>query len=201
MATLKGNGRAAAQQGASVVGFHRGKYKPEDFIVPGQDNNGNSIRQFCRVIPLLDRAVDMLFFSRRFPFRAKGDLIRWCIKRGVDELNGMEPVAGSVIIQAEVMMRILNDEELNHAFLTVFHTMSHTVGLHIQSNAIGEARRVVSMMQAQIEKMEEGFWRTRYLRELKERHGHLLDGKSGGAGLGEHVDAGPDLGIDEEGGG
>lgn len=184
---------------ASKPPLHRGKYAPDQFIVPGQDQNGNSVRQWCRVVPLLDRAMDVLFASRKFPFKSKGDLMRWCIKTGVERLDEMEPVAGSVIIQVEAMMAILRDEELNHSFMTVFNTMGQTVGMHIQAQAIGEARRVITMMRAQIMKMDDGYWRQRYIRELDTKFGHLIKGVKG-AGIGESQDSGPDegSGIDED---
>lgn len=178
--------------------LQRGKYPPEAFLIPGQDQNGNSVRQWCRVVPLLDRAMDVLFASRKFPFKSKGDLMRWCIKRGVEELDMMEPVTGSVLVQVEAMMSVLRDEELNHSFLTLFNTMTATIGMHIQAQAIGEARRVVTLMRNQIGKMEDGYWRKRYLTELDNKFGHLISGVAG-AGLGDHQDSGPDIGIDEEG--
>ena len=151
------------------------------------------------MMPLLDRAIDVLFATRKFPFKAKGDLIRWCIKTGVDHLDAMEPCCGSVLAQVDAMLNILRDEEHNHAFLTVFHAMKTTVGMHIQAQALGEARRVVSMMHQQILKIEPGYWQDRYLKELEVNFGYLLNGAVSGAGLGAHADHGPDRGgIDED---
>lgn len=187
--------------GGSAPGFHRGKYAPDSFIVPGQDQNGNSIRAWCRVVPLLDRAMDILFSSRKFPFKSKGDLIRWCIKTGVDRLHEMEPITGSVTMQVEAIMAALRDEMHNFEFLTVFQTMTSSVGMCVQAQAIGEARRQVTIVQTHIDKMEPGYWRDRYNRELKDKFGYLLKGTMvDGAGLGEHSDHGPDksTGTDED---
>lgn len=182
---------------SSQSNLHRGKYPPEAFIIPGQDQNGNSVREWCRVVPLLDRAMDILFASRKFPFKSKGDLMRWCIKVGVERLEEMEPVQGSVLAQVEAMASILRDEELNHAFLTIFNTMAGTVGMHIQAQAMGEARRVISEMHRCIAKIENEYWRGRYQQELEAKFGHLLKGSLvAGAGLGEHADSGPDRGSD-----
>lgn len=179
--------------GGSGTKFWQGKYRPEDFIVPGQDNNGNSMRVWCRVQPLLDRAIDKLFASRRFPFMSKGDLIRWCVKIGVDTLENLEPVTGSVLIQAEAMAAMLREEQHQHAFMTVFDTMATTVNMHVQAQALGEARRVVHMMKMQVCRMEEGYWRERYMKEIESRFGYLLSGP--GAGIGESEDHGPDKSV------
>lgn len=189
--------RVRKGEGGSPIGFNRDKYRPEDFIVPGQDHNGNSMRVWCRVIPMLDRAVDVMFSSRKFPFKSKGDLIRWCIKLGVERLEEMEPVNGSVMTQVDAMLGVLRDEQLNHSFLTLFHTMNTTVGMHVQAQAFGEARRVIALMRFQILKMQNGYWRDRYLKELDEKFGHLMKGHA--TGMGEFTDM-PDLaeGVDEE---
>lgn len=181
--------------GGSPLRFDSNKYRPEDFIIPGQDQNGNSIREFCRVVPLLDRAMDVIQGSRKFPFRTKGDLMRWCIKTGVERLDKMEPIAGSVLAQCEAMLGILRDEELNHAFLTVFHTMVATIGMHVQAQALGEARRVIATMQGQIQRMQDGYWRTRYLKELDDKFGHLMRGHE--AGMGEFMDGAHEVDEDE----
>lgn len=183
--------------GGSTPHMFRGKYAPEDFIIPGQDAQGNSVRVWCRIMPLLDRAVDILFASRKFPFKSKGDLIRWCIKVGVDRLDDMEPCVGSILAQAEAMMAALRDEQLNHSFVAVFETMASTVGAHVQAQAIGEARRVVTMMQSHIDRMEPGYWRDRYSRELDTRFGYLLRGAAG-ASLGQHTDSGPGPAEDDD---
>lgn len=185
--------------GGSLPNLYKDKYKPEEFIIPGQDQNGNSVRLWCRVVPLLDRAIDVLFSSRKFPFKAKGDVMRWCIKVGAERLNEMEPIAGSVLAQVDAMMSVLRDEEHNHAYLTVFNTMQATIGMHIQAQALGEARRVISTMHGMIMKMEDGYWRNRYIKELEAKFGHLLKGNLvEGAGMGTFMDGPHGGGIDED---
>lgn len=201
MATSKPTPISSGRSRAGGGGTHvrpDAKYRPEAFIVPGSDQNGNSLRVWCRVVPLLDRAIDVLFGSHKFPFKSKGDLVRWCIKRGVEELNGMEPMVGSTMAQVNAIMALLRDEQAKHEFLTLFNTMSAAIGDHIQAQALGEARRMVSEVRHLIMGMQDGYWRGRYIKELEDRFGHLLSGKSvAGAGVGSHTDSGPD--IDTEG--
>ena len=198
----KDKARPAAAGSASQPRPYRNKYPPESFIIPGQDNNGNSVRVWCRVIPLLERSMDILFASHKFPFKSKGDLMRWCIKMGVERLEEMEPALGSVTAQVDAMLSVLRDEELHHSFLTLFNTMAGTVGMHIQAQALGEARRVISDMRRMMDRIDNDYWRGRYQKELEDKFGHLLKGSIvAGAGLGEHADHGPDRGsegIDED---
>lgn len=197
-----GRRRGTSSGGGGRGSSYTGKYIPDSFIVPGQDNNGNSIREWFRVMPLLDRAMDILLGSKKFPFKNKGDLMRWCVKHGVDTLEEMEPMEGSVTAQVDTMIYILNGESAAHQFMTLFNVMSNTVGEHIQAQALGEARRVISDMTRQIQKIDNEYWRGRYQGELEKRFGYLLKGEMvAGAGLGQHEDHGPDrgsnAGVDE----
>lgn len=181
---------------------YTGRYSPDSFIIPGQDNNGNSIRLFCRIMPLLSRSLDIIHGSGKFPFKSKGDVMRWCVKRGVEVLEEMEPMPGSVTAQVDAMIYALQGEQAAHQFLTLFNVMGATVGEHIQAQALGEARRVISDMIRMIKAIDNEYWRGRYLEELDKRFGYLLKGDIvAGAGLGQHEDHGPDrgsnAGVDE----
>jgi hypothetical protein len=170
-----------AGDGTSLRLF-RGKYAPEQFIVPGQDQNGNSMRVWCRVVPLLDRAMDVLFSSHKFPFKSKGDLMRWCIKVGVERLEDMEPCVGSVLAQVDAMLLALKDEQMQHSFISIFNTMAETI-----------------VMRSHIERMNDGYWRSRYLAEMETKFGHLMKSSNvRGAGLGDHMDSGPDDSAEED---
>lgn len=173
------------------VGFKvvKGKYRPEDFLIPGQDSNGNSMRLYCRVVPLLDRAVEKIVGSKKFGFHTKGDLVRWCVNEGVKVLESLEPLQPSVMAQIDAMHTIIRDETLNHGYTAVFESMSNSIGMHIQAQELGEARRMVSMIKSTIDAMGDGYWRKRYTQELDKRFGYLLHGdKVAGAGMGEMED-------------
>lgn len=177
----------------------KGKYNPEDFIIPGQDANGNSMRLYCRVVPLLDRAVDKIVGTKKFPFYTKGDLVRWCVHEGVKVLESLEPANGSVLAQVDAMHAIIRDEMLNHGYTSVFESMSTTIGMHVQANELGEARRLVAMIKSRVEAMDDGYWRRRYLQEMDKRFGYLLHGdKVVGAGMGDHEDRPGESGGFEE---
>ena len=186
-----------ARGSGSQLRSHQHKFPPETFIIPGQDNNGNSVRLHCRVMPLLAREVSTVHASHKFPFKTPGDLIRWCVKVGVERLQELDPSPGSMMAQVDMMIAVLNDEEKHRGFMTLFNTMSETVSAHIQVQAMGEARRVIHEMKNLIEKIDNEYWRNRCKQELEAKFGHLLRGSLvAGAGLGEHQDSGPDTGRD-----
>ena len=83
----------------------------------------------------------------------------------------------SVMSQVDTIKEICAEEAYQQDFIATFDLLGKTIQQHLAAKAIGEARRVVAMVKAQIEKMPEGYWRTRHLDELKRRFGHVLDGK------------------------
>lgn len=151
-----------------------------DFVVPGQDSKGHSHRVQCRVMPAHYRALSMIYTSKKFPFRTMGDVVRWCIDKGIRELGTIVKTEKieSVISQADTIKDILAEEAYQHEFMATFDSLAKTVSLHTASQAVGEARRVVAIIRQRIEKMPEGYWRTRHLDEMKRQFGHLLDSGS-----------------------
>jgi hypothetical protein len=156
----------------------RRTYSDRDFIVPGQDAKGHSHRVQCRVMPAHFRGCNIIVGSKKYPFRTLGDMVRWCIDRGIRELGviGRIGQVESVIGQADTIAEILRDEQYYQDFAGVFDALSSTVNRHLAAQAAGEARRVVAMVKAQLDKMPEGYWRDKYMDELRKQFGHLIDG-------------------------
>lgn len=155
------------------------------FRVPGQDNQGHSQRIGCRVMPIHFRALSGIVNERKFPFKTLGDAMRWCVVDGIRRLGKMTQnvrIMG-VVHQADSIMQLLNDEQFQLDYQQVFNTMQDVVNRHLANGAEGEARRVVAVIRREIEQMPEGYWRTRYLKELSSKFGHLLRGQ--GVALGD----------------
>jgi hypothetical protein len=150
-----------------------GKYDPAEFIIPGSDSKGNNERLSCRVIPSTHRAIELILGGKKFPFRTAGDVVRWCIQTGVARLEAMEGV-NSVTAQTDAMMVVLRDEQFQKDYVAIFNNLQRSVDTHTQDNAMAEARRIVSQMRGHIERMPEGHWRDKYLKELDQRFGQLM---------------------------
>jgi hypothetical protein len=150
-----------------------------DFLVPGQDQKGHSHRIQCRIMPAHFRALTRIYQDKHFPFRTLGDIMRWGIWRAIKELERMEPntEVQSIMAQADAIMAVLRDEQANIDFAGMFDAMSATINQHLAAQATGEARRLTAIVKGLVEKMPEGYWRDRYLAELKAKFGHLLSGE------------------------
>ena len=101
--TYRGTGEWGKTNG-EAVGDRALTFDPGYFVVPAQDHNGHSVRVWCRVQPTVDHEIDKVVESKAFPFRVKGDFVRWCIWEGVKRIQKMKPVPGSLIVVAESIM-------------------------------------------------------------------------------------------------
>ena len=151
---------------------HHIKYDPADFIIVAQDAKGHSERVGFRISPADDRALDTILASKKFPFRTKGDIMRWGVHVAIRRLERMEDVP-SVTQQVDATMLILRDEMFNHEFMATFEALGRVIQQHLAGGANGEARRLVTLVKDKIQKMPDGHWRDKYLSTLEERYGHI----------------------------
>jgi hypothetical protein len=161
------------------------KYDPGDFIVAPSDTRGVSYRMTFRVSPDMEKAIDQIVASNRFPFSTRGDVLRWCVREGVRLLDQMEPVT-SVTKRIDTLSAILNEETAHAEFMHIFEHLSESVQRYLADQAPEQATRVIALAKHQFMMMPEGYWRERYLGELSKRFGHLMGG--GGVSLtGDHA--------------
>lgn len=159
------------------------KYAPEDFIVSPADARGISYRLTFRVMPDMEKGIDQIIASNRFPFTTRGEVIRWCLREGVRALNKMEPVS-SVTKRVDLVNAVLAEENAHAEFMHIFSTLQEAVDKYVADQAPKQASRVVAIAKHNFDMMPEGHWRDRYLEELAKRFGqHLVSGKGLGANI------------------
>lgn len=148
-------------------------YDPTHYLVPAQDHNGHSIRVWCRIQPTVDHEIDAIIASKKWPFRVKGDFIRYCIYDTVKRMERMKPVPNSMIVVADVIMEQCRQQELWLRFRSSIDALEHTVKSFMESGNEEEALKLLSHTRAQVLKLEEAVWRDQYLAEFDKRWGHL----------------------------
>jgi len=153
-----------------------GNYKEESFIIPASDAKGHSVRQGFRCTPGHDRQMNIILSSRRFPYKTKPDLLRHAMDRHLKWLLTLDSSLPSVMTQIGIITEILKDEEFHQEFRRIFDRMGDAVANYMSQGSNTEAQRIILQVIAQVKKMPEGYWRDRYLTEIKQRYGHLLQG-------------------------
>lgn len=154
------------------------RYDPQEFIVPPQVQKGFSERIQCRIQSAHYRALGVVARSGVFPYEEKADVIRWCIKHGLERLNELEPkLIGSVLRQANIAIAIAVDDLQQRKVVELFTTLSQQATQYFQEGHINYAAALVGRVRVEVEKMPdepegERIWKLRYLQEL-ERYRYL----------------------------
>lgn len=155
-----------------------GGYNPADFIISGSDHQGHNERIFCRVQPQHARAGNVIFRSKKFPFRTEGDLFRWAYVRGLKVLDQMEHMGGFLGV-ADAITEILRQETYQQEFKEMFARMEVVINKYVAMGANKEARKLLSTVLRQLRTIDEegDHWKRTCEMEVMQRFGHLLDGR------------------------
>jgi len=149
-------------------------YDPAEFRVAASDTKGHSERCQFRAQPGHVNQVTAILASRLFPFRTKGDLYRFALKRALRYLGDLEPIP-SVTKEVDAILEIMRTEEFRKDLANVIERLATNVSDLIGRNAEPEARRLILKIKRHISMMPDGFWRDRYVTEINDRFGYLLD--------------------------
>lgn len=147
---------------------------PDEFRIPASDVKGHSARLWFRAIPTMARQIEQVVQSRCFPYRTKGDLLRHALHRHMNWLAKFEGVT-SIAGQVDVILEVMRDEETNNDFKLVFARMDERISQHVTGGAQAEAIRLILTVNNHISAMPDGFWKTKYKEELKNKYGKLLE--------------------------
>lgn len=150
------------------------KYDPSDFIIPAQDSKGHTERVYASIQPGHSRQLDIVLQSHRFPFRTKGDIIRWAIKEGIGKLENLEDIP-SVTAQVDVITNLMREEQFHAEYEATFDQMAGVISRHMANQAYGEVRRVIAQVRSAIDKMPDGYWKDRYMDTLDTRFERQLE--------------------------
>jgi hypothetical protein len=163
----------AKSKANGAANTHTESYDPSHYIVPGQDHHGHSVRVWCRVQPSIDHEIDAIIQSKNWPFRVKGDFIRWAIYEAVKRMGKLKPVPNSMIVVADVIMDQCKQADLWLRFRSSIDTLEQTVKSFTDSGNEEEALKLLSSTRSQVLKLEEAMWRDQYLAELDKRFSHI----------------------------
>lgn len=143
------------------------------FRVPASDAKGHSTRFFFRAQPGHGKALEAVIQSKQFPYRTKGDLLRHAFVRHLHWLDGVGDIP-SVTAEVDAIMEVMRDDEFAADFAAVFEKIGERISNHIGHGAIGEARRLLLTVMAHVKRMPDGYWRSKYDAEIRNRYGHIL---------------------------
>ena len=160
-------------------------YNLKDFVFPASDPGGVSARLQFRCSPGYARRVDIIVHSRRFPYKTPTDIYRHALDRHLKWLSELEPGLPLDLPTLEVVNKITREQRERQQFMKSFAELKPTLFDLIGAGAEGEAARIVGEVLTEVQRMEPGHWRDKFLEEVTRHFGHLLEQKKAETGGGD----------------
>jgi len=121
----------------------------------------------------MDHEIVQIVASRKWPFKMKGDFLRWAAWEGIKRLEKAEPVPHSMLMVAETIVESARQAELWNAFKTSVDSLEKSVKSFQDSGNEEEALKLLAKIKNDVLKMDEDVWREEWLKEFEKRFGHL----------------------------
>lgn len=153
------------------------EFAERDYRISATDAKGRTERVWVRLPPYLVRLVQTIVSKGPYPWDTPSDAYRFAIYWGLRLLQHNPPETQTVFAQVQGMNDILTREQDHIAFRAVFDRARDVLNEYQRENAIDEARRVISELDARINQMPNGYWRTKYAKTLRDQFGPLMRGE------------------------
>ena len=153
--------------------------KLDEFIVPGSDDKGRKVTVSLNIHPMLDRQIDVILNSRRFPYANRRDLFRHGAARHVAWLlNIRQTVPRHHMSMFDASIEVVRDDEAAMKMEQVFLILHDRVNDHVAKGEDGEARRLISQIDQKLRQLQVSLWVSRFGERFYAKYGSWL--RSGG---------------------
>lgn len=144
-----------------------------EFRVAASDMQGHSTRKSIRMAPMMANFISVLLADKRFPYRTEGELMRHAVARHIKYLEKLGDVP-SVSAQLDAMNAVLEREQQNAFWMETFNRVGPRITEYINTGDYAEARRLFKELQAHVNRMPDGYWKTRSMKMLWDQHGWVM---------------------------
>lgn len=135
-------------------------YSEPEWFTPGHNEKGQSIRFTLRMAPEMERSVDVLLQSRRFPYKTQGDLIRHAIYRHLFWLHRLEPDADRhILVVIDGILEQLRDDETRQRVIEMFSSTEARIKHHQAQGNLDECVRLALNELSRLEASQPGHTR------------------------------------------
>jgi hypothetical protein len=173
-----GNGRGADNSVGGGKTDYEDLPSEEEFIIPASDAKGNGEKMWFRCSPGMMREMDLVIRSRKFPYKTEGEMVRHALMRLFRWLRTLNVASGdhipSVLMELEVIHEILKQDTFYASMGSALSHMGKRLELHMGAGNGREARRLLGMINAGIDKIPEGFWKDQFKEDVSRKWGHIM---------------------------
>lgn len=147
----------------------------DEFQIPGSDDKGRKVTVTFNIHPMLDRQLDVLLASRRFPYANKKDFLRHAAARHAAWLLSIRktiPVHHMSMFEASI--ELIREDEAGTKMERVFLTLEDRVNDHVARGEQGEALRLISQIHQHLIRLKPSMWKQRFSERFLSQYGMWL---------------------------
>ena len=167
------------KKGKPVPKFTAGdfEYDINEFLCAGQDDRGNSMRLFFRCPPLMERDLEVLRDSKRFPYRTVSDIVRHAVYRHIHWLHALErEIPQHFMSGLDGVMEVTRDHEMRAGMESTFQKLDQMIDAALAVADTMEALRLMTTARNKIVKLPDTRWKKRWLEKFSRKYGHHFTG-------------------------
>lgn len=147
----------------------------DEFVIPGSDDKGRKVTVTFNVHPALDRQIDVILASRRFPYANKKDLFRHAVARHCGFLLDIRTkVPRHFMAMFDLDLEIVKDDEASTKMEQVLLALSSSVDEHVQRGEHSEAIRLISQIQQNLSRLKPSTWQKKFSERFFSRYAGWL---------------------------
>lgn len=148
----------------------------DEFVVPAMDNHGHSVREWFRMSPAMERAVEIAISSKQFPYKTRSDLYRHAVYRHLGYLHRNAPKMPKTFMSTMmVLTELLQEEQYKSECESFFSLAADQIEKKISSGYWESARSLIRKLLDRIQDIDDSCsWKPRMLERLDRQFSRYL---------------------------
>lgn len=139
----------------------------------------HSVLPKIAIPPELDQLMTEIMARTHFPYRSKADIVRDALFHRLAWLcDHMEDGHGDMLNRVKIINAAIAAEQTRVDYEEVIQGLKPV--LLSLSDSLEQQKILVGTVMEQIRNMPAGYWREKYLDQMKSQYGHLIEGWSAG---------------------
>lgn len=152
----------------------------DTFVVAARDERGVSIQVTLHMPPYMERQIEVILRSGRFPYLRKADFIRHAIYRHIYWTVGIRHnIPKHILPGLDAVLEVCRDEEINMRMEEVFFKIDDRVNGHMAKGDHAEVIRMLNSIKNRMGEIGDSPWMRRYKAHFIARWGPYLMARAG----------------------
>jgi len=148
----------------------------DTFIIPARDEKGITQNISFHIPPYMERQIEIILRSGRFPYLNAGSVFRHSLVRHVRWLTEIrQSIPQHLFPSMEAILELCRDNEQRMRVEEVFESISKQISKHQARGDMGEALRLMNVIKMRVEKVYASAWQRRFWADFLRVHDSLMN--------------------------